>query len=255
MIFLTNDDGIEAQGLKVLASALETIDEVYAVAPDRERSAIGMAITLHRPLRVRKIVDKRYAVDGTPVDCVDLAVGNILPEKPKLLVSGINRGQNLGHDIHFSGTVAAAIKGTFMEVPSIAISLVTFYEASYKHDFSSTLYFDTAVDVGMRVIKAVLRYGLPKGVLLNVNVPNIPLSKISGLEITRQDMAAYDSKVVKRVDPRGSEYYWIGGDREEIEEREGTDLNAVIHNRVSITPLQLDFTSYSTMEQMKEWEF
>ena len=245
MIFVTNDDGIESEGLKKLAKALESLDTVYIVAPDRERSAIGMAITLDRPVSVKKINEYTFAAGGTPVDCVYLAIGDLLPERPKLLISGINHGQNLGHDIHFSGTVSAAITGTFMGIPSIAISL-PYSKKSY--------HYETATHIALRVANAALKYGLPKGVLLNVNVPNQPLAEIKGIEITRQDKAAYKSKVTKRPDSKDGEYYWIGGTRENSDNREGTDIEAIWNNKVSITPIQLDFTAHDMMTKIAEWE-
>jgi 5'-nucleotidase len=243
MIFVTNDDGIESAGLKSLAEALESLDDVYIVAPDRERSAIGMAITLHRPLRAKQVADRAYAVDGTPVDCVDLAVSALLPERPKLLVSGINHGQNLGHDIHFSGTVAAAKKGTFLGIPSIAISLVS----------APIYHYETAASIACRIAKQVMTNGLPDQILLNVNVPNCPLSEIQGIEIARQDLGTYSAQAIKRLDRRGEPYYWIGGERAKVDQREDTDLNAIRNQRVSITPVQLDFTAHHLIEPLTRW--
>lgn len=243
MIFVTNDDGIESPGLKALAEALAELDEVYIVAPDRERSAIGMAITLHRPLRAKQVRENAYAVDGTPVDCVDLAVSTLLPEHPKLLVSGINHGQNLGHDIHFSGTIAAAKKGTFLGIPSIAISLVS----------ASTYHHDTAATIACRLAKHVLANAIPESILLNVNVPNCLLSEIKGIEITRQDLGTYSANAIKRLDRRGQPYYWIGGERGQVDQRKDTDLNAIRNQCVSITPVQLDFTAHHQIEPTKRW--
>ncbi|MCD6505273.1 5'/3'-nucleotidase SurE [Candidatus Poribacteria bacterium] len=252
MILVTNDDGINSQGLWSLVKSLEKIDEVFVVAPDRERSAIGMAITLHRPLRARRVGERSFAVDGTPVDCVDLGVGGLLPEKPSLLVSGVNRGQNLGHDVLFSGTIAAAIKGTFLGIPSVAISLVLDERERYVVE---EVHFETAAEVSLSLLRAVLRNGLSEGTLLNVNVPNLPLDEIKGFRITRQDRAPYDTKVVKRIDPRGNTYYWIGGDRAETDGAEDTDIYAVRNGYISITPLQLDLTNYAEMERLERWEF
>lgn len=243
MIFVTNDDGIESPGLKALAEALAELDDVYIVAPDRERSAIGMAITLHRPLRAKQVEEHAYAVDGTPVDCVDLAVSTLLPERPRLLVSGINHGQNLGHDIHFSGTVAAAKKGTFLGIPSIAVSLIS----------ASIYHYDTAATIACRLAKHVLAHAMPENILLNVNVPNCSLSELSGIEITRQDLGTYSAQAVERLDRRGQPYYWIGGERAHVDEREDTDLNAIRNQCVSITPVQLDFTAHHQIEPMKGW--
>lgn len=243
MFFVTNDDGIESAGLKALASALESLDEVYVVAPDRERSAIGMAITLHRPLRATQVGERAYSVDGTPVDCVDLAISTLLPERPKLLVSGINHGQNLGHDIHFSGTVAAAKKATFLGIPSIAISLAS----------APTYHYGTATAIACRIAKQVMANGMPDHILLNVNVPNCPLSEIQGIEITRQDLGTYSANAIKRLDRRGRPYYWIGGERAHVDQRVDTDLHAIRKQRVSITPVQLDFTAHNLIEPLKIW--
>lgn len=250
MILVTNDDGIHAEGLRALVEALSELDEVYVVAPDRERSAIGMAITLHRPLRARKVGERTFAVDGTPVDCVELGVGGLLPEKPSLLVSGINRGQNLGHDILFSGTVAAAIKGTFLGIPSIAVSLALGERERY---IVEEVHFETAAEAALAVCRAVLEKGLPEGLLLNVNVPNLPAREIKGFRITRQDRGPYGTKVVKRVDPRGNVYYWIGGERMEVDCAQDTDIYAVRNGYISVTPIRPDLTDYSAMRELEGW--
>ena len=243
MILVTNDDGIESPGLTALAQALETIDEVYIVAPDRERSAIGMAITLYHPLRAKQVGDRSWAVDGTPVDCVDLAVSALLPERPKLLVSGVNQGQNLGQDIHFSGTVAAAKKGTFLGIPSMAVSLIS----------GQPYHYETATSVACRLAKLVLASGLTPGILLNINVPNCPLSMITGLEAGRQDLGTYSATAIKRIDRVGKPYYWIGGERAQVDAREDSDLNIVKRRCVSISPVQLDFTAHHEIEPLKRW--
>ena len=256
MIFVTNDDGIESMGLQVLARALESLDEVYIVAPDRERSAIGMAITLHRPLRTEKVADRAYSVDGTPVDCVDLAVGALLPERPKLLVSGINHGQNLGNDLHFSGTIAAAKKGTFLGIPSIAVSLAL--EQAPIHNPTNSerqamLHYETAGAIAYRIAKQVIANGMPDQILLNVNVPNAALSEIEGTEITRQDLGTYSANAIERLDRRGRPYYWIGGERGQVDHGEDTDLHAIRNQQVSITPVQLDFTAHHLIESLTAW--
>jgi 5'-nucleotidase len=202
-----------------------------------------MAITLHRPLRATQVGERAYSVDGTPVDCVDLAISTLLPERPKLLISGINHGQNLGHDIHFSGTVAAARKATFLGIPSIAISLAS----------APTYHYDTAAAIACRIAKQVMANGMPDQILLNVNVPNCPLAEIQGIEITRQDLGTYSANAIKRLDRRGRPYYWIGGERSHIDRREDTDLYAIRKQRVSITPVQLDFTAHDLIEPLKIW--
>jgi 5'-nucleotidase len=243
MILVTNDDGIESPGLTALAQALETIDDVCIVAPDRERSAIGMAITLYHPLRAKQVGDRSWAVDGTPVDCVDLAVSALLPEHPKLLVSGVNQGQNLGQDIHFSGTVAAAKKGTFLGIPSMAVSLIS----------GQPYHYETATSVACRLAKLVLASGLTPGILLNINVPNCPLSMITGFEAGRQDLGTYSATAIKRIDRVGKPYYWIGGERAQVDAREDSDLNIVKRRCVSISPVQLDFTAHHEIEPLKRW--
>jgi 5'-nucleotidase len=248
MIFVTNDDGIDAPGLKALAEALETLDEVYIVAPDRERSAVGMAITLHQPLRAKQVRARTYAVDGTPVDCVDLAVGALLPEPPKLLVSGINRGQNLGVDIHFSGTVAAAKKGTLLDIPSVAVSLAL-EQRGERPDF----HYKTAGTIACRIAKQVIEKGLPKQILLNVNVPNCGLSEVKGIKITRQDLGTYSANAITRLDRGGRPYYWIGGDRAQVDFGGDTDLHAIHNRRVSVTPVQLDFTDHTLITPLTAW--
>ena len=243
MIFVTNDDGIESAGLKALVEALESLDEVFIVAPDRERSGIAMAITLYRPLRAKQVANRAYAVDGTPVDCVRLAVGALLPERPKLLVSGINQGQNLGQDLHFSGTVAAAKKGTYMGVPSIAVSLVS----------GPIYHYGTAASIACRIANQVITNRLPDQILLNVNVPNCTLSKLRGIKMTRQDPEPYCPQVIKRLDHQGKPYYWIGGKRKKVDPHEDTDINAIRNQCVSITPVQLDFTAHHLIDPLERW--
>lgn len=243
MIFVTNDDGIESAGLKALADALESLDEVYIVAPDRERSGVGMAITLNRPLRAAQVANRAYAVDGTPVDCVDLGVSALLPERPKLLVSGINHGQNLGQDLHFSGTVAAAKKGTFLGIPSIAVSLAP----------GPIYHYETAASIACRIAKQVIANGMPDRILLNVNVPNCAISELQGIAMTRQDLGSYGAQAIKRLDRQGKPYYWIGGEREKVDQGEDTDVNTTRNGCVSITPVQLDFTAHHLIDPLKSW--
>lgn len=243
MILLTNDDGVYAPGVRHLAQVLAEFDEVFLVAPDRERSGVGMAITLSRPLRAKHLEPNVIAVDGTPVDCVDLALGALLPERPRLLMAGINQGENVGHDIHFSGTVAAARKGTFLGVPSMAISLWS----------GNPWYFETACDVARRIVRAALQFGIPKGVLLNVNVPNVPLGEVKGIRLTRQDPAPYDTHVETRYDKGGVPYYWIGGKRLDVPNRENTDFVATVDGYVSVTPLHADMTDYEALRTLTEW--
>jgi 5'-nucleotidase len=243
-ILVTNDDGIHSEGLIVLAKALHEVGDVLVVAPDREKTAIAHSITLHRPLRVEKIKGNFYAVDGTPADCVHLGVNAILPERPRLVVSGINKGGNLGDDITYSGTVSAAFEGTLLGIPSFAISLVS--RSHFK--------FHTAARFAVKVAQHILKKGLPKDTLLNINVPNLKEGEIKSYKITQQGRWAHNgSAVIEKVDPRGKKYYWIGGGKLIFDKRRGTDFEAVSNSYISITPLHLDLTNYSSIRELKKW--
>lgn len=241
VILISNDDGIRSEGILRLASALRRVGAVYVVAPDRERSAASHSLTLHRPLRVDEVSPRMYAVDGTPTDCVNIAVNGILPERPDIVVSGINKGGNLGEDVTYSGTVSAAMEGTLMGIPSIAFSLV----AREKFDFSEAARF------AARLTRHVLRKGLPKDTLLNVNVPSG--KKIKGHRITSQGKRFFSDAIVEKVDPRGKKYYWIGGDMDRWEGGEDSDFFAVTKGYISITPLHLDLTNYSSIKELLSW--
>lgn len=242
LILVTNDDGIQSPGIVSLASGLSSIGEVVVVAPDRERSAIGHALTLHAPLRADEVKPGWYAVDGTPTDCVSLGIHGLLKQKPDLVVSGVNRGGNLGDDITYSGTVAAAMEATLMGVPAFAISLVT-------GPFTAS-HFEPACRIATRLAELVSKTGLPVDTFFNVNVPaGVPGEAI----ITRQGRRRYEDLVVEKEDPRGRKYYWIGGGDLGFEDDPGTDFSAVSQHKVSITPLHLDLTNYRSMEQLHNW--
>jgi 5'-nucleotidase len=201
-------------------------------------------MTLHRPLLIEEVKPGVFSVNGTPTDCVNIAVKGLLKETPKLVVSGINKGPNLGDDVTYSGTVAGAIEARILGVPSFAISLVA------RNDFR----FAEAAEVAAQVAKMILEQGEAEGTLLNVNVPNVPLSKIKGTAITRLGKRIYHQLTVERVDPRGKKYYWIGGGEPDWEREEGTDLDAVDRDLVSITPLHLDLTDYAVFDKLKTME-
>jgi 5'-nucleotidase len=241
VILVSNDDGIHAQGLGALADDLASLGEVYVVGPDRERSAASHSLTLHRPLRVRDMGSRRCAVDGTPTDCVNLAINGILPRRPDLVVAGINEGANLGEDITYSGTVSAAMEGTLLGVPSIAISLVG------RDGFD----FRAAAAFGRVLARHVLEHGLPRDTLLNVNVPSASPDEVRAFAFTRQGRRRYGNAIVEKVDPRGRKYYWIGGDEFGFVEEEGTDFAAVERGMISITPIHLDLTNYSSFDELK----
>jgi 5'-nucleotidase len=247
IILVTNDDGINSEGIRVLADAMSEIGEVFVVAPDRQRSAVGLSITLDQPLRVERLNDRKFSVNGMPTDCVELAIHKLMETPPDLVVSGINDGQNLGYDIYHSGTVGAAITGTMFGIPSIAISI------ALSNEYQNNIRYDTAANMAVKVSKAVIENKIPHGKLLNVNVPNLPISEIEGIEITRHCNATYDIEIHNRKDPRGKEYFWVGGVFQSCGDHSKTDLEALKNNKVSITPLQLDLTDYEMMKKMSNW--
>ena len=244
IILITNDDGVQSEGIIALSEAMESIGSVYVVAPDRERSASSHSLTLTHPLRVEKLGPRTYSVDGTPTDCVNLGVNSILKgKKVDMLVSGINKGANLGDDITYSGTVAATMEGTILGIPSIAFSVVT----------RSKFRFDVASQFAITLAQKIWEYKLPDDTLLNVNVPNLPKEKISGIRITRMGKRLYGDIIVEKKDPRGRKYYWIGGDYLSTEEVPGSDLEAIEESYISITPLHLDMTNYSALRTLRKW--
>jgi 5'-nucleotidase len=240
-ILVTNDDGIESEGLLALARALGKVAEVWVVAPDRERSAVSHSLTLGRPLRrkrVRTLGPRYFAVNGTPTDCVLLGVNKILPERPRLIASGINKGENLGDDITYSGTVSAAIEGTILGIPSFAISLVSRNHFHFAH----------AAAFAVRLSSNLLRTSLPKNTFLNVNVPGKKNPK--SYKITRMGKRIYGDSVQERVDRWGKKYYTIGGNVPGYADTEDSDFKAIAQNLISITPLHLDWTNYASLEAL-----
>ena len=249
LILVCNDDGIRADGIKKLATALRRVGDVYVVAPDRERSAASHSLTLHRPLRIDKIGEKEYAVDGTPTDCISLAINSILHRKPDLVFSGINRGGNLGEDVTYSGTVSAAMEGTLLGSPSVAVSLVPPKAKRNKGDLD----YSRAAAFSATLARKVLAKGLPADTLLNVNVPSVKNTK--GVRITTQGTRTFGDVVFEKEDPRGKTYYWIGGDLIKWDERKETDFYSVGKGYISITPIHMDLTNYSSIENLKKWKF
>lgn len=243
LILVTNDDGIQSPGLQVLAESLQSCGRVVVVAPDRERSAVSHSLTLHSPLRAERLADDRYAVDGTPTDCVNLGIHGLLERRPDLVVSGINRGGNLGDDVTYSGTVAAAMEATLMGVPAFAVSLDG--NSFQREDFRA------AADFAVELATLIRSNGLPPDTLLNVNVPpGIP----HGVQLTRQGRRRYGDLVVEKLDPRGRKYYWIGAGDVGFEAIAGTDFHAVQGGCISITPLHLDLTNYRSFAFLKAWQ-
>jgi 5'-nucleotidase len=246
LILVSNDDGVHSPGLKTLATVLAPLGRVVVVAPDRERSAVGHALTLHRPLRIAELATDWYSVDGTPTDCVHLGIHGVLGRNPDLLVAGINQGANLGDDITYSGTVGVALEGTLFGVPSVAVSLAA------RSDFR----FEVAGLVARKVADAVLARGLPRQIFLNVNVPNVGgWEQLRGIRMTRQGRRIFGSGVAEKVDPRGRVYYWIGAQElGYVQEDVGTDVEALAHGCVSITPVRTELTDYPFLEELRGWK-
>jgi 5'-nucleotidase len=243
LILVSNDDGIHAEGLRALANSLEPLGTVVVVAPDRERSATGHSLTLSRPLRVTTVEENWYSVDGTPTDCITLAVMELLPRRPQLVAAGINHGSNLGDDVTYSGTVASAMEATLQGIPAFAISLAG----------DRTCDFRTAALCARRLAREVLQRGLPQDTLLNVNVPNLRPEAIQGWAVTRQGRRVYSESVVRKTDPRGHTYYWIGGASCAWQPGTETDHEAVKHGWVSLTPLHLDLTNHRALSDLRGW--
>lgn len=244
-ILVTNDDGIHSEGIITLAASLKPLGEIWMVAPDRERNAVGRSLTLHRPLRIQNIALRRFAVNGTPTDCVMLGINWIMKVRPHLVVSGINKGLNLGEDISYSGTVSAAMEATLLGIAAFAISLDTNGGVSFK----------PTAQFAVRLARYVLKHGMPANTLLNVNVPNTRGGKIDCYRITRQGRRIQSGMVAEKVDPRGDKYYWIGGGTwKKYEDIENCDFKAVDDNCISITPLHLDHTNYSLFPEITKWK-
>jgi 5'-nucleotidase len=245
LILVCNDDGILSEGLAALAEAVSAHGRVVVVAPDREQSAVSHALTLHRPLRIDEVGTDRYTVDGTPTDCVNLAINAILKARPALVVSGINKGANLGDDVTYSGTVSAAMEGTLLGVPSIAVSQI----GRGPWDFA------IAAEFAGRLVAHVLAEPLPPDTLLNVNVPRYGDGEApTGVALTRMGKRRYGDAIVEKVDPRGRKYYWIGGEELAFVEEEGTDFHACSRGQISVTPIHLDLTNYASFAALQRLE-
>lgn len=240
-ILISNDDGIFAEGINTLATALEAFGEVTVVAPDRNRSGASNSLTLETPLRIREEGTRRISVEGTPTDCVHFALNEWLDYRPDLVVAGINHGANLGDDVLYSGTVAAATEGHFLGVPAIAVSLV------------GSRYFATAAHVVKDIVAKLAEQPLPANKILNINVPDVPLSQLGEWQVTRLGARHRAEKMVRETDPRGKPIYWLGPPGACQDAGPGTDFYAIEHQQVSITPLQVDLTAHDALEGMQQW--
>ncbi|HOC18825.1 MAG TPA: 5'/3'-nucleotidase SurE [Vicinamibacterales bacterium] len=239
-ILITNDDGVRSPGIGALAEALDGLGEVYVLAPTREASAIGHALTLHHPVRLEHLKDRVYAVDGTPTDCVNIAVAAVLHGLPDLVVSGINKGLNVGDDVTYSGTVSGALEASLLGVRAIAVSL---------QEAAGEWHWDHAARVARRVAEAVLRDGLPPRTFLNVNVPR---GEPKGVRVTVQGKRNHATTVSERHDPRGRPYYWIGEGQDEWLPNGESDYEAIRAGFVSVTPLQPDLTAHASLEAIRQ---
>ncbi|MEM8845001.1 MAG: 5'/3'-nucleotidase SurE [Pseudomonadota bacterium] len=242
-LLLSNDDGVQAQGLEYLAKALSTIADITVVAPHLDRSAASNSLTLQAPLRATEIKPNWYKVDGTPTDCVHLGITGLLDKEPDMVVSGMNSGPNLGDDVIYSGTVAAAMEGRYLGSPAVAISMNSFQPQ----------YYQTGAIITRNLIEKIINKQLPKDIILNVNIPDVPLEKIKGIETTRLGNRHKAEPAILDKDPRGKPIYWVGAAGPEQDAGPGTDFYAVGNDYVSVTPLHLDLTQYSVMDSVSQW--
>jgi 5'-nucleotidase len=242
-ILLSNDDGVFAKGLATLHAELSKTHHVTVIAPDRNCSASSNALSIQTPLRVQKMENGFFAVNGTPSDCVHLALNRLLEEQPDLVVSGINHGANLGDDIIYSGTVAAATEGRHMGLPAIAVSLAS----------QSQQHFDTAAQVVSAIIEKLTIHPLPANQILNINVPDLPLAELRGLKVTRQGKRHKAENMTKAQDPHGKDIYWYGGVGPELDASDGTDFFAITQGYASITPLSIDMTAHDSLANLASW--
>lgn len=242
-ILLSNDDGYLAEGLCALADALKPYAELVVVAPDRNRSAASNSLTIELPLRAQTMPTGFIKVDGTPTDCVHLALTGLLDNEPDMVIAGINHGANLGDDVLYSGTVAAATEGRFLGLPAMAISLAS----------STPKHFETAGLVAVRLLQRLIHQPLARDTILNVNVPDVPFSELKGFQATRLGQRHKSEPVIKSQDPRGYPIYWVGPPGTEQDAGQGTDFYAIAQGFVSVTPLQIDLTRYERIEALQAW--
>jgi len=245
-ILLSNDDGIDAAGLQPLEAALSSLGEVWTVAPAHEQSASSHALTMHHPLRIRRLGERRYSVSGTPADCVYVAIHDLLPGPVGLVVSGINRGGNLGCDVLYSGTVAAAMEGCLMGLPALAVSLT-------RRGGDDTWRWDTAAGVALQCARDLVERGLPPEVMLNLNVPSLAPDALRGIVACRLGRRRYHPRVDERVDPRRRRYCWIGGDHDRFEPIPGSDGPAIEEGYATLTPMQPELTAFGLLDALASW--
>ncbi|HEX3032314.1 MAG TPA: 5'/3'-nucleotidase SurE [Bacillota bacterium] len=246
-ILITNDDGIQAQGIRALTDALQGLGRLSVVAPDREKSAAGHSITVHAPIKLEQVeysgADEAWSIDGTPSDCVKLGIQTLMDKTPDLVVSGINFGPNLGTDVLYSGTVSAAIEGIINGVPAIAFSLNTHQEPDFTY----------AKKFIRKLVGRLFTQGLSQETLLNVNIPNLPQEEIKGVTIAKLGIRQYDNVFEHRKDPRGRSYYWLGGQLATVENDDDSDVVAIGRGEVTVTPIHFDLTNYRLITELQKW--
>lgn len=260
-ILVSNDDGVHAEGIKVLARELARLGDVWVVAPLEERSTTGHSLTIHKPLRMLRLESRFYGVSGSPADCVYMGIRQVLKGMPDLVVSGINRGANLGQDVYYSGTVSAAREACILGIPSMAVSLCVDFA---RPKLDSQMHYDTAAKLAVQVLRQL--YGqktgqkigsklatdnMPQQTLLNLNVPDKPLAAIKGVQMARQGFRFYSGSILRRTDHRGKDYYWVGGRYKGFKKDEGTDCYAVENGYASLTPLKLDSTDHQSLHGLE----
>jgi 5'-nucleotidase len=247
-ILLSNDDGVHAPGLKILQKELKKFGDVWVVAPLEEMSTTGHSLTLHKPLRMIPMGDRFYGVSGSPADCVYLGIRQVLKGMPDLVVSGINRGANLGQDVYYSGTVSAAREACILGLPAMAVSLAVDFNSKIDE---SRLHFETAAKVALKVARQMMKLELPKHTLLNLNVPDRPLKRVKGIRFARQGFRFYSGSILRRKDHRGKDYYWVGGQYRGFRREDGTDCTAIEDGYASLTPLKLDSTDLQCLAEFE----
>lgn len=244
-VLVSNDDGVDAPGIQILAQRLSVVGEVTVVAPDRDRSGASNSLTLDQPIRVMKLEERRYRVSGTPTDCVHLALSGLLDHEPDIVVSGINNSANLGDDVIYSGTVSAAMEGRFLGLPAIAVSLVS---PDHRGE-----HFHSAAQAALSIMQRLLVDPLPADTILNVNVPDRPWAELRGFAVTRLGRRHRSAPCVPQRDPRGRPIYWIGPAGEAEDDGPGTDFNAVRDGFISITPIHVDLTRFQALDKVSSW--
>jgi 5'-nucleotidase len=248
-ILLSNDDGVHAEGLRAMYDELKKLGDVWVVAPLEERSTTGHSLTIHKPLRLIKMERNFYGVSGSPADCVYLGIRQVIGGMPDLVVSGINRGANLGQDVYYSGTVSAAREACILGIRSMAVSLDVDFKGVRRE---GDLHFGTAAKFAVRVLREMKKIQLPKHTLLNLNVPDLPMKKVKGVKLTRQGFRYYSGSVLQRKDHRGKDYYWVGGQYKGFQKDDGTDCVAVGKGYASLTPVKLDATDLECLASMQD---